>query len=56
MGQLDQAQQVYECLLEEAMNDDEKAPIYAQLGWVKCDQGNYKEAIRFYEKSLEIEE
>jgi tetratricopeptide (TPR) repeat protein len=54
MGQPDKAQEVYEVLLDQATNESEKAPIYGQLGFVKDDQGEYQEAIIFYEKSLAI--
>jgi tetratricopeptide (TPR) repeat protein len=53
MGQPKKAQQVYEILLEQATEESEKAPIYGQLGSVKDDQGEYQEAITFYEKSIE---
>jgi tetratricopeptide (TPR) repeat protein len=54
MGQSDKAQQVYEILLEQETEESGKAPIYHQLGWTKYNQGEYQEAIRFYEKALEI--
>ena len=54
MGQFQKSQQVYEVLLEQATNESDKAPIYNQLGLMKDNQGEYKEAITFYEKSLEI--
>jgi tetratricopeptide (TPR) repeat protein len=56
MGQSDKAQQVYEVLLEQTSSDREKANIYHQLGLAKDDQGEYKEAITFYEKALEIKQ
>jgi tetratricopeptide (TPR) repeat protein len=56
MGQPEKAQQVYEILLEQATEKSVKAPIYHQLGKTKYDQGEYQEAITFYEKSLEIKE
>jgi tetratricopeptide (TPR) repeat protein len=54
MRQSEKAQQVYEILLEQETEESAKAPIYHQLGWVKDEQGQYQEAIRFYEKSLAI--
>jgi tetratricopeptide (TPR) repeat protein len=54
MGQPKKAQQVYEILLEQKTEESEKAPIYNQLGSVKYKQGEYQEAITFYEKALEI--
>jgi tetratricopeptide (TPR) repeat protein len=54
MGQSDKAQEVYEVLLDQTTNESEKGPIYHQLGCVKVDQGEYQEAIAFYEKALAI--
>ena len=54
MGQPQKAQQVYEMLLEQETEERGKAPIYNQIGVMKCGQGEYKEAIAYYEKSLEI--
>jgi tetratricopeptide (TPR) repeat protein len=51
MGQPEKAQQVYEILLEQATEKSVKAPIYHQLGKTKYDQGEYQEAITFYESS-----
>ena len=54
MGQSAKAQQVYETLLEQTTDESEKANIYERLGNAKYNQGEYKEALAFYEKSLEI--
>ena len=54
MGQFQKCQQVYEVMLEQATDEIEKGNIYCQLGTAKKDQGEYKEAITYYEKSLEI--
>jgi tetratricopeptide (TPR) repeat protein len=54
MGQFDSAQQVYGDLLERAKDDAEKQSIYNQLGMAKDNQGDYEEAIIFYEKALKI--
>jgi tetratricopeptide (TPR) repeat protein len=56
MGQHEKAQRVYELLLKQETDASKKAPIYNQLGWVKYERGEYEEAIRFYEKSIKIEE
>jgi tetratricopeptide (TPR) repeat protein len=56
MGQSDKAQEVYEVLLDQSMNESEKALIYHQLGCVKNDQGEYPAAITFYEKALAIQQ
>jgi preprotein translocase subunit SecA/nephrocystin-3 len=54
MGHPQRAQRVYEILLEQETEKSKKAPIYNQLGWVKYQEGEYQEAIRFYEKALAI--
>jgi tetratricopeptide (TPR) repeat protein len=54
VGQFDKAEEVYEILLEEATNEGAKALIYHQIGSVKNHQGEYEEAIKFFEKDLEI--
>jgi tetratricopeptide (TPR) repeat protein len=54
VGQFDKAQQVYGILLEHATEESGKAPIYHQLGLIKYNQGEYQEAIKFYQKALEI--
>ena len=56
MGQFQKSQQVYEVLLEQATDEGNTGPIYHQLGIMKFEQGEYKEARTFYEKSIEIEE
>jgi tetratricopeptide (TPR) repeat protein len=56
MDQYDKAKEVYEVLLEQTTNESEKAHIYGQLGWVKANQGEYQEAITFYEKALAIQQ
>jgi tetratricopeptide (TPR) repeat protein len=56
MHQSEKAQQVYEILLEQETEESAKAPIYNQLGRVKDEQGEYQEAIRFYEKALAIQQ
>ncbi|CAF4261641.1 unnamed protein product [Rotaria sordida] len=54
ISQFDKAEELYMVLLEQTSNDSDKAHIYHQLGWVKHDQGQHKEAASFYEMSLEI--
>ena len=56
MGQLDKAEELFEILLKQTSNEREQGFIYYQLGWIKDDQEKYREAIEFYEKSLEIEQ
>jgi tetratricopeptide (TPR) repeat protein len=54
MGQAAKSQQVYEILLKQTTNHDEKANIYERLGNAKCNQGEYREALKLHEKALEI--
>ncbi|CAF3189302.1 unnamed protein product [Rotaria sp. Silwood2] len=56
MGHFNQAEEVYNELLKNISCDNDRARIYHQLGWVKDDQGQYREAISFYEKYLEIKQ
>jgi tetratricopeptide (TPR) repeat protein len=56
MRQSEKAEQIYEILLKQATNEIEKAYSYFRLGWAKDDQGEYKEALTLYEKSLAIRE
>ncbi|CAF4201685.1 unnamed protein product, partial [Adineta steineri] len=56
IGQFNKAQEVYEALLRQTTNESDKAPIYNQLGWIKDDQGEYQEALTYYEKSLAIKQ
>ena len=53
-GQNEKAEEIYKMILDESTNNDEKAAIYHQLGAIKTYVGQHDEAIRFYEKSLEI--
>jgi tetratricopeptide (TPR) repeat protein len=50
LGQFNKAQQVCEVLLDQASDEHEEA------GRVKDDQGEYAEAITFYEKSIKIKQ
>ncbi|CAF4970370.1 unnamed protein product, partial [Rotaria magnacalcarata] len=54
VGHLDQAEELYQELLNNASTDSDRAHTYHKLGWLKDDQGKYQEAVKFYEKSLEI--
>jgi len=53
-AEFDKAEDFYERLLAETTNERDKGDIYYQLGWVKTEQGQYREAITFYENSLQI--
>ncbi|CAF4142251.1 unnamed protein product [Adineta steineri] len=56
MGQFNKAQEVYEILLHQTTDESDKSPIYHQLGSIKDDQGEYPEALTYYEKSLAIKQ
>ncbi|CAF2060291.1 unnamed protein product, partial [Rotaria magnacalcarata] len=55
VGHFNQAEELYNELLKGASDDRERAHIYHQLGYLKDDQGEYKDAVEFYKRSLEIE-
>ncbi|CAF2071260.1 unnamed protein product [Rotaria magnacalcarata] len=54
VGHLDQAEELYQELLKNASTDSDRAHIYHMLGILQYQQGKYPEAVKFYEKSLEI--
>jgi tetratricopeptide (TPR) repeat protein len=56
LSQSDNAEELYNVLLEQASGQDEKALYYNNLGYIKDHQGDYEKAIEYYEKTLEIEE
>ncbi|CAF5164975.1 unnamed protein product, partial [Rotaria magnacalcarata] len=55
VGHFDQAEELYNELLKGTSTDSDIAYIYHKLGRVRQGQGEYPEAVKFYEKSLEIE-
>jgi tetratricopeptide (TPR) repeat protein len=54
IGRFDKSQQVYETLLDQTADENAKAPIYSQIALAKNSQGEYEEAITFYDKAVEI--
>jgi len=52
VGRFDEAQKLYETILNETPDLREKGNLYRKIGSIKADQGEYKEAITFYEKAL----
>lgn len=56
MQKLDQAEDIYQILLREALPDDheELALIYNQLGCIQTDRGNNQQALELHQKALEI--
>ncbi|CAF4947965.1 unnamed protein product, partial [Rotaria socialis] len=56
VGHFDQAEELYNELLENASHDSDRASVYYQLGCLKDAQGEYQQAVTSYEKSLKIRE
>ncbi|CAF1606247.1 unnamed protein product, partial [Adineta ricciae] len=56
LGQLHKAEELYTVLLGQTSDNNDRAHYYHQLGYLKGDQGDYKMAIEYYEKALEIRE
>ncbi|CAF1417928.1 unnamed protein product [Adineta steineri] len=54
MGQFNKAQEVYEISLHRTTDESDKAYIYHLLGMIKNDQGEYQQALTYYEKSRDI--
>lgn len=55
LGENDKAEQVYNMLLEQTTYDEEeKSFFYNQIGLIENDQGHYKQAIEYFQKSLDI--
>ncbi|CAF1182044.1 unnamed protein product [Adineta steineri] len=54
-GQFTKAEELYDVLLNQASNNDEKLLYYDQLGIVHKNQGDYKKAICYYKQVLEIQ-
>ncbi|CAF1462350.1 unnamed protein product [Adineta steineri] len=56
IGQFNEAEELYNVLLEQTSDESVKQHYYNQLGCVKNHQGDYQKAIWYYEKALEIEQ
>jgi tetratricopeptide (TPR) repeat protein len=56
LGQFNKAEELYEILLKQTTDEDEKAHLYHMLGLIKKNQGKYTEAIEFYEKSFKAKQ
>ncbi|CAF1039248.1 unnamed protein product [Adineta steineri] len=54
IGQFNKAEELYNVLLEQTPDKDEKTLYYNQLGGVHWNQGDYKKAIWYFEQTLEI--
>ena len=56
-GNPNDAEEIYQTLMEQAISDDDEtsaAFLYHQLAGVKEDQGEYQEALEFHQKCLDI--
>jgi tetratricopeptide (TPR) repeat protein len=57
LGHNDKAEEIYKMLLLEQVSDEmDEAYYYNELGNTKLNQGEYKEALDFYEKTVQIQE
>ncbi|CAF2736515.1 unnamed protein product [Rotaria sp. Silwood2] len=56
IGQFNKAEELYTALLDQTSDESERQHYYHQLGCIKGRQGDYEKAIRYYERTLEIEE
>jgi tetratricopeptide (TPR) repeat protein len=54
IGHFHKAEELYNVLLEQTSNQDEKSLYYNNLGCIKNDLGEYEKAIHNYEQALEI--
>ena len=50
VGQVGKAEELYLTLLEQAPNDSDRGHYNHQLGYIRADQGDYQEALSYYEK------
>ena len=55
VGQPEKAEELYHTLLEQTSDQEDQARYYHQLGHIKNQQGDYQEALSFYERAIEIE-
>jgi tetratricopeptide (TPR) repeat protein len=56
MGEFNKAEELYEILLKQTSDQNEKGHLFHQIGVIKDRQGKYAEAIEYCEKSIQIEE
>ena len=54
VGEVEKAEELYITLLKQASSDSDRANHNHHLGWVKDAQGDYKEALSYYEKALDM--
>ncbi|CAF4166668.1 unnamed protein product, partial [Adineta steineri] len=56
MSQSNKAEDIYQVLLDQTNDDEDKVPIYHRLGAIKHNQGKHQEALAFHEKSIAIKQ
>ncbi|CAF1359252.1 unnamed protein product [Adineta steineri] len=56
IDEFDKAEEVYNVLLKQTSDEDEKSLYYGCLGHVKHEQGDYEKAIWYYEQGLDIKQ
>ncbi|CAF0917433.1 unnamed protein product [Adineta steineri] len=56
IGQFNKAEELYNVLLEQTLDESKRAIYYNQLGSVHLYQGDYEKAIWYNEQGLEIEQ
>ena len=54
VAQFDKAQKAFQIMLDRTIDEKEKGQIYHHLGMIKNNQGEYTEALSYYEKGIEI--
>ena len=54
VGDFDQAEELFKESLSDVSSSHEQAYIYHMLGMTKLDQGDHNESVRYFEKSLAI--
>jgi tetratricopeptide (TPR) repeat protein len=54
IGHFDKAEELLKLLLKQTFDEGDKVTYYSNLGYLKTNQGDYKQAICYYEKAIEI--
>ncbi|CAF1398929.1 unnamed protein product [Adineta ricciae] len=54
IAQSDIAERICQVLIDETPSDDSASHVYNHLGKIKCEKGQYEEAIALFQKSLEL--
>ena len=56
VGDFNGAEQLYMELIKDTSDEQNRSVYFDQLGWAKKNQGEYEEAMKYFEKSIEIKE